>query len=85
MCQLYTFKICSLLAAGGNWLPISLDSLHIVFEEQVSGALQEAWRIISCHNFLILKLEVELVYGSTQQFQGFDVVGTHLTHHENNM
>ena len=31
--------------------------LHIIFEEQVAGALHEVWRIIHCHNILILKHE----------------------------
>jgi hypothetical protein len=31
--------------------------LHIVFEEQVSGAIQAVWRIVHCHSILILILE----------------------------
>jgi hypothetical protein len=57
---------------------------HIVSEEQVSGALQ-VWRIIHCHNTLILKLEEWIPSGSTQQFQGLDIVCTHVTDSGNNM
>jgi len=49
--------------------------LHIVFEEQVSGAIQ-VWRILQCHNILILELEYWLPSGSTQQLQGLDIVHT---------
>ena len=58
--------------------------LHIVFEEMVPGALQEVWRIIHCHNLSVLKLEEWLPSGSTQQFQGLDVVRTHVTDSGNN-
>ena len=54
-------------------------NLHIVFEEQISSALQEVWRIIHCHNILILNLEEWLPSGSTQQFQGLDNVGMHVS------
>jgi hypothetical protein len=50
--------------------------LHIIFEEQVSGALQEVWSMIHCHNILILKLEEGPSYVSTPQFEGLDVVRT---------
>jgi hypothetical protein len=58
--------------------------LHIIFVEQVSGALQEVWRIIYCHNLLVLILEVWLPYRSTQLFQGPDVVGAYVTNSGNN-
>ena len=53
--------------------------LYIIFEEQIGGAVQEVWRNIHCHNILILKLEEWLPSGSTQQFQGLETVGTHVT------
>jgi len=58
--------------------------LHIVFEEQVSGALQVR-RIVHCHSILILELEECLLSGSTQQFQGLDIFHTHVTDSGNNM
>jgi hypothetical protein len=55
-----------LLVYNQNMFPLSSDrklvvyelrlNLHIIFEEQVSSALQ-MWRIIHCHNILILNLE----------------------------
>ena len=57
--------------------------LHIVSEEQVSGALQ-VWTIIHCHSILILNLEEWLLPGSTQ-FQGLDIVRTHVTDSGNNI
>ena len=57
--------------------------LHIIFEEKVPGALQ-VWRIIHCHNLSVLKLEEWLPSGSTQQFQGLDVVRSHVTDSGNN-
>jgi hypothetical protein len=58
--------------------------MHIIFEEHVTGALQEVWSIIHYHTILILKLEEWLLSGSTQQFQGLDTVGTHVTDSNNN-
>ena len=52
---------------------------YLVFEDQIAGAVQKVWRNIHCHNILILKLEEWLPCGSTQQFQGLDIVGTHVT------
>jgi hypothetical protein len=56
-----------LLVYNQNMFPLSSDrkvvvydlrlNLHIIFEEQVSSALQKAWRIIHCHNILILNLQ----------------------------
>ena len=43
--------------------------------EHVSAGLQ-VWRILHCHNILILELEEWLLSGSTQQFQGLDIVCT---------
>jgi len=57
---------------------------HVV-KEQVSGAFQKLCRKIQCHNILILKLEKWLPTGSTQQFQGLHVVGTHVTNCGNNL
>jgi len=57
---------------------------YIIFEEKVPGALQ-VWRIIHCHNLSILKLEEWLPSGSTQQFQGLDIVETHVTDSGNNL
>jgi len=58
--------------------------LDIVFKEQVPGALQ-VWRIIHCHNILILELKEWLLSGSTQQFQGLDIFRTNVTDSGNNM
>jgi len=58
-------------------------NLHNVFEEQISSALQEVWRIIHCRNNLILNLEEWLPSGSTQQFQGLDIVGTNVSDSDN--
>jgi hypothetical protein len=44
--------------------------LHIMFQEQVAGALQVVGRIIYCCNILIVKPEEWFPCGSTQQFQG---------------
>jgi hypothetical protein len=59
--------------------------LYILLEEMIAGALQEVWRNIHCHNILILKLEEWLPSGNTQQFQGLDIVGTHVTDSGNNL
>jgi hypothetical protein len=58
---------------------------HIIFEGKVPGALKEVWRIIFCHSLLILELEEWLLSGTTQQFHGLDVVGTHVTDIGNNV
>ena len=60
-------------------------NLHNIFEEKISSALQEVWRIIHCHNILILNLEEWLLSGSTKQFQGLDIVGTHVSDSDNNL
>jgi hypothetical protein len=57
---------------------------HVV-KEEVSGALQKLFRKIQCHNILILNLEKWLPTCSTQQFQGLDVAGTHVTNCGNNL
>ena len=59
--------------------------LHIIFEEKIPGALKEVWRIVHCHSLSVLKLEVWLPSGSTQQSQSLDIVGTHVTFDGNNM
>ena len=56
-----------------------------IFEEQVYGTLQEVCRNIHCHNILILKVEEWLPSGKTQQFQGLETVGTHVTDSGNNL
>ena len=58
--------------------------VHIIFEENVPGALQEVWRIIHRHSLSVLKTEEWLPSDSTQQFQGLDVVRTHVTDSGNN-
>jgi hypothetical protein len=59
--------------------------LHIILREQVPGALEEMGRIIHCCNSLIMKLEGWFRFGSTQQFQGLDIVGTHIIDSGNNL
>jgi hypothetical protein len=53
--------------------------LHIAFQKEVPGALQEVMRIIYCCNFLIMKSEEWFPFGSTEQFQDHDIVSTHVT------
>ena len=59
--------------------------MHIIFAEKVPGSFQEVWRIIYCHNLLILKLEEWLPSGSTQHLQVTDIVGTHVIDSGNNV
>jgi hypothetical protein len=54
-------------ALAANMLRLQL---HIMFQEQVAGALQVVGRIKYCCSILIVKPEERFPFGSTQQFQG---------------
>jgi hypothetical protein len=80
-------SICKLVEKVDRKLVVYELKLKLcnVFEEQISRALQEVWRIIHCQNILILNLEEWLPSGSTQHFKGLDNVGTLFSDSGNNL
>jgi len=83
----YNFTVVPLSSTSKS-LPIdsnlTLHICYIMFEEKVLSTFKEMGRIKYCCNFLILKPEERCFFRNTQQFQGLDIVGTHVTHGGNN-
>ena len=57
--------------------------LHIIYEEHVFCARQEVWRIIYCHNLLILKPNFCLV--APNSFKALTLCGNYVTDSGNNL
>lgn len=53
--------------------------LHIILQKKFSSTLQMVGRITYCWSLLILISEEWFPYGSSQHFQGLDIVGVHIT------